>query len=251
MSPEPRSKILLPLYIYPHPGAWDPLYTTISANPHLHFLIIINPNSGPGAAPWWPNPDYIREIPRLNAFPNVTTLGYVRATYCERPVEDLFADIEAYAERSNDKAHPGLGVQGIFVDETVNLYTEDAKRYLDSIDQKVERSFGFSSDRMAVHNPGTAVNTGLATPGPDITVVVETSYEHFVTEEYQEWLAISPYDRSRSCYMVHSVPEQEVECLAIELRERAEYMFVTSATVDFYASFATSWETFVAVMAAI
>jgi hypothetical protein len=100
-----------------------------------------------------------------------------------------------------------------------------------------------------IHNPGTAVNKGLAKPGPDVTVVVETSYEQFMTRDYQDWLATSPYDRSRSAYMVHSVPEEEVEYLTKALSERAEYLFVTSATCDFYGCFGRSWEKFVAVMA--
>ena len=82
-----------------------------------------------------------------------------------------------------------------------------------------------------------------------MTVVVETSYDQFVTKNYQKWLATSPYDRSRSAYMVHSVPEREVEALTRVLRERAEYLFVTSATRNFYESFRESWEKFVAVMA--
>ena len=52
------------------------------------------------------------------------------------------------------------------------------------------------------------MNKGLAAPGPDVTVVVETSYAHFVSKEYQEWLATSPYGRERAAYMEHSVPEQ-------------------------------------------
>jgi hypothetical protein len=92
------------------------------------------------------------------------------------------------------------------------------------------------------------VNAGLAAPGPDVTVVVETSYEHFVTKEYQDWLATSPYDRSRAAYMVHSVPEHKVEGLTRALRERAEYLFVTSATCEFYEKFGPSWMTFVAAM---
>jgi hypothetical protein len=100
-----------------------------------------------------------------------------------------------------------------------------------------------------IHNPGTAVNEGLAKTGPDVTVVVETSYNQFVTKEYKEWLARSPYDRARSAYMVYSIPEGEVETLTRELREQAEYLFVTSAICNFYESFGESWEKFVAVMA--
>lgn len=90
----------------------------------------------------------------------------------------------------------------------------------------------------------------LAAPGPDVTVVVETSYAEFVKKEYQEWLKTSPYGRSRSCYMVHSVPEGLVAGLTRALRERAEYLFVTSETIEFYSKWAVSWELFVAAVAA-
>lgn len=116
-------------------------------NPELQFLIIINPNSGPGDAPWWPNEDYVREIPRLNACPNVVTLGYVRVTYCNRPIEEVFQDIETYAERSENIVHSGLELQGIFVDETVNLYSDEAKQYLDRIDEKVKESSGIGGNK--------------------------------------------------------------------------------------------------------
>ena len=92
------------------------------------------------------------------------------------------------------------------------------------------------------------MSPGLASPGPDITVVVETAYEQFITDEYQEWLATSPYDRSRSCYMVHSVPEEEVEQLTKALKKRAAYLFVTSAGIGFYESWAPSWERFIAAL---
>jgi hypothetical protein len=120
---------------------------SVAVHPDLEFLVVINPNSGPGAAPWWPNEDYIREIPRLNALPNVTTLGYVRATYCKRDLKDVLEDIETYAERG--RIHKGLRVNGIFVDETVNLYSKEAKAYLDAIDRKVEDSIGVDGSRLA------------------------------------------------------------------------------------------------------
>jgi hypothetical protein len=239
---------------------------SISQNSDLKFLIIINPNSGPGAAPWWPNEDYVREIQRLNAYANVQIVGYVRATYCKRFIEDVCEDIQTYANRPQNGT-PDLEVQGIFVDETTNLYSSRVKRYLDQIDEKVKTTHGIGGDcvvrvrqfdvescrlthSQTIHNPGTAVNKELATPGPDITVVVETSYAHFVTREYQEWLATSPYERSRTCYMLHSVPDQEVESLTKSLRDRAEYLLVTSATERFYESFGPSWQGFVAAMAA-
>jgi hypothetical protein len=114
----------------------------VAAFPDLQFLVIINPNSGPGAAPWWSNEDYIREIPRLNALPNVTTLGYVRASYCRRPLQDVLGDIETYDRRGREDSR--YRVDGIFLDETVNLYSEEAKRYLDNVDRRARDLMGIA-----------------------------------------------------------------------------------------------------------
>jgi hypothetical protein len=119
---------------------------SVAAFPHLQFLVIVNPNSGPGAEPWWPNEDYLREIPRLNALPNVTTLGYVRATYCKRPIHDLCGDIETYDRRGREDSK--CRVDGIFIDETVNLYSEEAKRYLDSVDHAASTLLGVAGKRL-------------------------------------------------------------------------------------------------------
>lgn len=100
-----------------------------------------------------------------------------------------------------------------------------------------------------IHNPGTAVNRQFAKPGPDVTVVVETSFEDFVIAEYQEWLATSPYTRVKSCYMVHGVSIEKVREVTASLRKRAEYLFVTSAKERVYEGFGPSWEEFVKAVA--
>lgn len=60
----------------------------------------------------------------------------------------MFEDIDTYAVRAEDVAFPGLGLQGVFVDETVNLYSEDAKKYLDQVDQKVKKSQGIAGRKL-------------------------------------------------------------------------------------------------------
>jgi hypothetical protein len=100
----------------------------------------VNPNSGPGVSPWWPNEDYVRDIPRLNKFSNVRIVGYVRTTYCQRPISDVFEDIRLYAKWSRDARNAGLRVDGIFFDETPNLYSEEMKTYLDTITQRVKET---------------------------------------------------------------------------------------------------------------
>ncbi|KAL6710347.1 hypothetical protein ACN47E_009293 [Coniothyrium glycines] len=249
MSELPASKVLLPLYIYPHPGAWEPLYLCLNKHTRLQIIVIVNPDNGPGAEPWWPNEDYVREVSRLSTYANVTIVGYVHATYCQRALPTVLDDVETYALRTGElngqRIPNSLNLRGIFVDETVNLYTEESKAWLDSVDCKVKSCRQFGPDGIVIHNPGTAVNPRLATPGPDVTVVVETSYEHFITEEYQDWLATSPYNRSQSCYMIHSVPIVEVQAFTKALRKQAGHLFVTSATSGFYESWSPSWEAFI------
>jgi hypothetical protein len=60
----------------------------------------------------------------------------------------LVKDIETYAARSSDDSFQGLQVQGIFIDETVNLYSPKVKQYLDGIDEKIKTNDGIGGDRI-------------------------------------------------------------------------------------------------------
>jgi hypothetical protein len=117
-------------------------------HPTLKFTVIVNPNNGPGSAPWWPNADYVREIMKLNAYPNVKTVGYIGTTYGKKPIEAVYADIERYSKWSSDARFPGLGVSGIFFDETTNVYTEADRIYLDNITKKTKLTEGLFGDRI-------------------------------------------------------------------------------------------------------
>lgn len=71
-------------------------------------------------------------------------VGYVRAMYCTRPSSDVSADVSTYAGGAS--AH-GLVMQGIFLDETVNLYSPEVKRYLAGIDTAIKSTDGFGGNR--------------------------------------------------------------------------------------------------------
>jgi len=115
----------------------------------MRFVTIVNPQSGPGYAPWWkPNEDYFREIPKLNKFKNVQTVGYLRADYCNRNVTDLERDITEYAARPSRDKKPELAMEGIFVDEVVNHYSDRALEYMDRVDGFARNVAGFRGDRI-------------------------------------------------------------------------------------------------------
>lgn len=91
-------------------------------------MIIVNPNSGPGDNAL-PSHDYLREIPKLNSYSNVQTVGYMKIDWCRRPLSETFADIGTFASWSSSGC-TGLYVEGVYVDETPNHFTEDRAQYL-------------------------------------------------------------------------------------------------------------------------
>ncbi|KAL4981869.1 Spherulation-specific family 4, partial [Aspergillus falconensis] len=146
----PTSAVVVPLYIYPLSAeSWAPLYAAIETNPTITFLVIVNPNSGPGL-PEHPSPDanYSQQVPRLNAYRNVTTIGYVRVDYCRRPLQDTLAEIARYASWSEGYETTGLGVRGIFVDEAPNQHSPAREEYLNLIKECVKECPGILGERL-------------------------------------------------------------------------------------------------------
>jgi hypothetical protein len=119
----------------------------IAANPDINFLVVVNPNSGPGSGPL-PGHDYVREVPILNSFPNVVTVGYVRIHYCKKPLAETCAEIDTYANWNRNHDIPGLHVQGIYVDETPNHESDISGRYLDHISHFIKHNDGLLGKRM-------------------------------------------------------------------------------------------------------
>ncbi|RMY72640.1 hypothetical protein D0863_04375 [Hortaea werneckii] len=127
--------ILVPLYMFPFPGAWDPLLHAAQKHPEINFHAIINPDSGPGQASC-PGPEYSTALANLIAYPNIQTLGYVHTANrwdcgsnsneictCTQPLSAVRANITRYARwpRAGCSFPSGKGVSlhvdGIFIDE--------------------------------------------------------------------------------------------------------------------------------------
>lgn len=112
-------------------------------------MIVINPGSGPfngsGKEPL-PGHDYLREIPKLNVYNNVNTVGYVRVDWCKRPLDDVFDEIDTYAGWSQE--NPQLGMNGILLDETPNHYTKARFEYLDVVNRHIRTVEGISGERL-------------------------------------------------------------------------------------------------------
>lgn len=102
-----RPFVLVPLYIYPAPGAWEPLRAAAEARPELEFWAVVNPANGPGAGAL-PDANYERELARLTALRNVRVVGYVHCSYGRRAAEDIVADVEAYGRWEGEMIAKGV-----------------------------------------------------------------------------------------------------------------------------------------------
>lgn len=167
----PRSGMLIPLYIYPTPGAWDPLYSAsvhspdtlriplfsytflicarIKSHPSVDFIVVINPASGPGAFPL-PDSIYTQEITKLNTYANVRTIGYVPMGYGRTPIEKTYADIAKYVGWGD--RNPNIAMQGIFLDESPQVSDGYNTTYVDNVRKYVKSQKGLSGGLLGKWN---------------------------------------------------------------------------------------------------
>ncbi|ETS77282.1 hypothetical protein PFICI_11156 [Pestalotiopsis fici W106-1] len=241
-----KAWVVMPLYYYPLTNTtWQPLYDAIAAHPDTNFLVVVNPNSGPGDLPL-PGHDYVREVPRLNAFANVRTVGYVRIDYCRKPLRESMAEIRQFADWEVGHNIPGLHVQGIYVDETPNHVSKERSEYLDALRLYIKHVNGLMGDRTVVHNPGTPPEGDLSSFGnPDLVCISEEPHQLYIGEGVQKRLAELPLDRARSIYQISGIPREKIRDAVHELCKRGQYVFATDLVDDFYESFGPSWQDFI------
>jgi len=242
----PRSGMLIPLYIYPALGAWDPLYTAIQTHPSVDFIIVINPSSGPGQDTK-PDVNYCREIARLNSYPNVRTVGYVPVDYGRKALESAFADIAKYVGWG--VADSQLAMQGIFVDESPQIADSHNTTYLEQIRQNIKNQKGLSGG-LIVMNPGM-VPDGQILSSADRTVVFEERFSTYVSMQAAKQLSALP-DRGALACLIHSVPpnfdKAALKTLVNELKELAGSIFITDLADFYYSKFSPRFQEFVDVL---
>lgn len=106
---------------------------SISAYPGVKFIVVVNPNNGPGQSL---DSNYKRDIKKLNSYSNVAVVGYVSTAYANRQYSNVLEDVMIYAGwRLEDD---GLSVRGIFFDETPNQWTESNALFLGNLNTAVK-----------------------------------------------------------------------------------------------------------------
>jgi hypothetical protein len=230
--------VILPLYVYPWPGAWNPLYDSAKRNPDVDFTVIINPCSG-ACRGSLPDQYYQSEIPNLKKYRNIRTLGYVATNWTNKAIDDVLLEIQTYAEWTKHSNNTKLKVDGIFFDETPTTYSDAKYDYLKRAAQTVKNSTAFK-DHFIVHNPGNIplapLTTSPSTAGTylnlaDITVVFEETFDKWLLKDTFDSLRKLKVKRDKLAVMVHSMPEGSIKLLewvVDSLGEMAGHYFVTT-----------------------
>lgn len=239
----PSAFLFLPLYIYPTDDSWSPIYNSLSANPSLNFTIIVNPDSGPGAAPY-PEDDYITAVAKLNAYPNANVLGYVHVLSTDRSISEVESDIDTYAGWST-YSESNIQVDGIFFDEAPNDYSSATYSYMRNVAAHARAALPASSPSVTF-NPGTVVDNRFFTLADNI-VVFEDYADNF--DAIDSLAAVPKSVRSKSSIILHDFDGDSSDLTStVKAVHSAGIpgLFISSAEYD---SWGDDWDGFVAEMA--
>jgi len=165
------SGAIFPLYIYPEEGCneWSAVTSSIQSNSNVQFIVVINPNSGPGE----PDSNYQSCVASLRTagmiHGNLKVVGYVPTDYGSTPSAEVISMIDTYSQWPS-ASRP----DGIFFDE-VSESASDLALYEDYASQ-VHSDFGTS---LIILNPGTNPETSAYFDIADIIVTFEDVYDNF------------------------------------------------------------------------
>jgi hypothetical protein len=90
-----------------------------------------------------PDQVYLDELPKLRAYPNIRTLGYVATNYADKPIDEVLAEIGMYAKWPKLSNDTKMRVDGIFLDETPSTYNAEEYEYLKVASQAVRNGTTF------------------------------------------------------------------------------------------------------------
>ncbi|TGO28433.1 hypothetical protein BPAE_0028g00800 [Botrytis paeoniae] len=189
--------ILLPLYIYPLPLAWNWLLTTIPLYSSITYTLVINPSTGPGALNSFPDSSYIDAIASLNAFDNVQLLGYVDTAYMHRSVEDVVAEVDTYNHWQSNPSKD-IHMHGIFFDDCVSNWNASTSQFMSTI-----ASSAHANNLTVTFNPGVLADPAFFSLADNILMIEDT---YNASKALPSIDSIPPNQRSKSSVMFHHFP---------------------------------------------
>jgi len=177
-SQEPL-KFLVPLYVYPSSGKWDPVAEGAKKVP---TIAIVNPNNGPTTQP---SSSYAAGMEKLKAA-NAEMVGYVYTSYGDRPIADAKRDIDTFVAN-------WPYITGIFFDEASSK-AADVPYYRELYNHVKSKGYKHS-----ILNPGTQPDKAYVDISTNI-VIFESYGDKFASKQYESWVKCAPDAAAKSGY---------------------------------------------------
>ena len=230
-----KTEILVPLYSYPTSDQWATLKSSAFQYPSLTFIVIVNPNSGPGSSP--PNSDWVSGMRSLNSIQNIKTIGYVYTNYGRRSTSTVKSDVAAYAAWPSGAAPSGIFFDQVATDAASIPYYSDITTYTRST----------FPNGLVFFNPGTVPNTNNYFSLADQVVIHEEPYRRYKYPANAKVPSGVPY--SQFSVIVYSIPSNNVLASLVNTMVSAGYgsMYLTKEGNQ-YNSFGSSWNTFLSLV---
>lgn len=220
-----NQRIAVNIAAYVSPGStgtlsasWQAMMDAKALYPNVAANIIINPNSGPGAA-INTNGNYTNAIQRANNA-GFAVIGYVYTDYGARAQADIITDVGKYFTWYNHLASDGNGIDGVFLDEMVNNGT--SVDYYRNITRTIKNLYG--SDLVVQGNPGApTIPAYIGTV--DQIMFAETNGSIPSNSQLTGWY--QNYDKRNFVYSAYAVSSLNTTRLA-ETTDYVSGFYVTS-----------------------
>lgn len=223
--------IVVPAYFFPSSGGsdWDRLDTAAAQVP---ITAIMNPNSGPGTGVISNYTDVVGSLRQAGG----TVIGYVASGFGNRPLNDVLADIDAYAA--------WYDIDGIFIDEMSN---SGATATLDFYEAIYDHTKSVDSDWQLMGNPGINTNEAYLTrPTADRLVVFETFGNQYPGHTPSAWN--DNYESDTFVNLLHTQSDTQTALDYVDLavsRNVGSVYFTDDVLGNPWDRLPTYWEEFV------
>jgi len=196
---------LVPAYVGPSE------LIALAERPHGPRLVVMNPDSGPGARR---DGAYVQAVRRAQEA-GLRVLGYVATGYGARPAAAVAAEIDRYAR--------WYGVDGIFLDETA--HSEELVEHYRGLAALAREEAG----RLVVLNPGVVPSIGYF-GFADVVVTYEGPAAEYAgaLARTPAWLDTVP--PGRIAHLIYGASREQAVA-AVGAASRAGYVYLTSGTL--------------------
>ena len=201
--------LLVPAYFYP-PTYWDGLNWAAARVP---LAVIVNPGSGPGAAP---DANYVSAVNNLRAAGG-KALGYVYSSYAARATNAIKADLTNFFN-----FYP---LDGIFIDEMQNDANTNHYNYYAVLYSFIQTK---GTNLFVMGNPGTTTQEPyLATVDALMTFENNTGYSNYVADAW-----VTNHLARDFCHVIYAVTNAATmtNYINFALNRNAGWIFVTDDT---------------------